>query len=265
MKCEKLYKYYSFGFNYYILLNTSVWTNQSLLKRLEEYYEFVRELDLSVTLSGIDFNNLDAERDQLAKICRKKDLRTKSVDGKLLKSLHDKLNKIDHILDAELDTKVGYVPSEKRYSLKYLSGDISQLFAKDIFVSLPRVACFDFKECGMCLAMDRYTACAFHVLRGTEDVLKLYYSRLLKKTPTVAATWGTFLKSINDAIRAKRINPEPPEELILNLESLRKYYRNRTQHPDLIYSGDEVQDLLGLCIKTVNEIVKDIQQRKILS
>jgi hypothetical protein len=265
MKCEKLYNYYMFGFNYNILLRTFSQSNQQLLKRLEEYYTFVKELDLSVTLSGIGLNDLDVEREQLAKTCRKKENRTKPVDGKLLKSLHDKLNKIDSILDAELGTKVGYIPSEKRYPLKYLTEDISQLFARGVYAVLPKVARFDFSEFGMCLAMDRYTACAFHVLRGTEDVLKLYYSRLLAKTPTAAATWGTFLKGINDAVGAKKIQPEPPEELMLNLESLRKYYRNRTQHPGLIYSGDEVQDLLGICIKTVNEVIKDMQKRKLLS
>jgi hypothetical protein len=262
MKKESLYRYYMFGYNYNILLQGQGSTNADLLQNLDEYFRFISELELPVTLSGIGMKGLDKDRKDLRKTCRNKEICSKPVDGKLLLGIRDKLNKIDSILDAELATKVGYIPSEKRYPLKYLTDEISNIFAENVFARLPPIAQYDFRECGMCLALDRHTACAFHILRGTEDVLKFYYSKLMNKTPSATATWGSYLKILSSAITAHSIKPEPPEELMLNLDSLRKFYRNQTQHPTLIYSGDEVQDLLGLCIKTVNEIFRDLAKRR---
>jgi hypothetical protein len=262
MKIESIYRYYEFGYNYNNLLGSQSWTNETLLKALSQYFDFVAELELPVTLSGISMKGLDGERETLRELVRQEEMRTKPVENKLLQRIREKLNKIDSILDAELYTRQGYIPSEKRYPLKYLTNSIGQLFASGVYDALPRIARYDFKECGMCLALDRYTACAFHILRGTEDVLKLYCGRILGKEPTANATWGSFLKLITTAVTKKCIKPNPPEELLLNLESLRKYYRNKTQHPTMIYSCDDVQDLLGLCIKTVNEIMKDLSKRK---
>lgn len=260
MREEKLYRYYMFGYNYYALLRTSEWTNISLLKHLEEYFDFIKELELPVTQSGIEMNDLDEELNELKKINRTKANHEELVDSSFVSRLQEKLEKIDNILDAELSTKVGYIPSEKRYQLKYMIKDIGCLFAKGVYNYLPNIASFDFKEAGMCIALDRYTACAFHALRGTEDTLKLYYIKLLKKTTTGRKTWGTFVNEI----RKGNFKPAPPEELLINLDSLRKYYRNQTQHPVLIYTSDEALDLLGLCIKTVNEIIQDLLKRKLI-
>jgi hypothetical protein len=264
MKRQSLYRYYAFGYNYNNLLKSQGWTNKSLLESLNDYFQFISELELPVTLSGIGMKGLGNDRQELRKCCRNKNNRSKPADQNLVQRIKDKLGQIDTILDAELNTKVGYIPYEKRYPLKYLTDKMSNIFGQNVFTYLPRIAQYDFYECGMCLALDRHTACAFHILRGTEDVLKFYYSKLLNKTPSAAATWGSFLKALSTAVKAHLIQPEPPEELMLNLESLRKYYRNRTQHPLMIYSGDRVEDLLGLCIKTVNEIIRDLGKRTLL-
>lgn len=55
------------------------------------------------------------------------------------------------------------------------------------------------------------------------------------------------------------------EELLNNLNNLRKFYRNKAQHPQMIYNSDDVQDLLFNCIKSINEMIQDLIKRKLIS
>ena len=262
MQKTEIYKYYRFGFNYWRLLHES--TNlkcEEFYDGFKEYLDFIDELKLSVTKSGISLNHLLSDFEEITKIKDTEDLKGEIIDSSLHSKIIGKLKKIDNILDAELNIRIGYTLDEKRYSIEILTEGIQKIFGADVYQKLPPIAQYDFKEAGLCLAFDRYTAAAFHALRGTEDVLKYYYSKLLGVVPKSSDTWGSFMTGINKKI--KTIKPVPPEELLINLESLRKYYRNRTQHPDQMYNSDDVQDLIALCVKTVNEINKDLGRRGI--
>lgn len=265
MKQIKIYDYYSFGYNYNILLSGHLEkTNSECLEDLKRYSDFIKELDLRVTKSSIKLVKVIPEIAKFEKIAKAKKTKDEKVDPGLWTSIISKLEKVDSTLDAELNTKIAYLLDEKRFTNEILLDKINQLFSKDTFVTLPTIAQFDFEESGKCLAFDRYTACAFHSLRGTEDVIKMYYEKLFSKTAGDKDTWGTYETAITKAITAKTINPLPDEHLIINIGSIRKYYRNPTQHPQNTYSSDEAQDLLSLCIKTVNEIVLDLKKRGLI-
>ena len=148
--------------------------------------------------------------------------------------------------------------------MEILSERIDKLFSKNTFHNLPTIAQYDFKEAGMCLAFDRFTASAFHLLRGTEDILKFFYETLLNKKSKITDTWGTYSTEITKAVKSSNLKPEPSSELMMNIDNLRIFYRNKTQHPDKIYNQDEAQDLFGVSIKTINEIIFDLKQRKLI-
>ena len=265
MKKHTLYRYYQFGFNYFRLLwNSSEISNKEFYKRLEEYFSFADELNLYVTKGGIDLNKLDLLYEKVKKLSEDPETANKTIDGELYKKLEVALKKVDNILDAELSIKIGFILDEKRFSNEILTSKIDKLFAEDIYSKLPLIAQGDFKEAGLCLAFDRYTAVAFHALRGTEEVLKFYYEKLLNKNHGKSATWGTYLTAINKKINSKSISPTPSPELMMNLDNLRQYHRNKTQHPIRTYSCDEVQDLMGACTKTINEIFDDLSKRNLL-
>lgn len=262
MEKKRLYHYYQFGFNYYNLLRNSKGISNSILhKRLKEYFDFVNDLNLSVTRGGIELYDLDTIYETTKKLSE--DIKTKgdSIDEKLLEKLTTALAKIDHILDAELWIKLGFILDEKRYSNEILTSKVDKLFAENVYGKLPEIAQEDFKEAGFCLAFDRYTAVAFHALRGTEEVLKFYYTKLLNKPPNKNATWGTYLVAINRKISSKSISPAPSPELMTNLDNLRQYHRNKTQHPVRTYTCDQSQDLIGSCTKAINEIFYDLEKR----
>jgi hypothetical protein len=257
-----IFKYYRFGFNYRILHDNNInLSNHTLYERVKEYSDFINDLNLNVTKKAIDQTFLIDDIEKLQKMAKGAKTKSSKVNKELHDSLHEKFLKVDTVLDAELGMKVGYILDEKRYSNEILTSNIDKLFNKTYYTQLPSIAQYDFTESGLCLAFDRYTACAFHCLRGTEDVLKWYYSLILTVTPTESDTWGTFETGLKNAIAANTITPHPSEHLMINIGSIRKYYRNKTQHPQLTYTADEAQDLLSLCIKTVNEIMTDLKQR----
>lgn len=262
MEQIKIYEFYSFGYNYNILLNgNSNKTNEEFYKDVIVYVEFINKLDLRVTISSIKLVNLQPEFDKLAKLGKAIKTKKQTVEVGFRKIIVDKLMKVDSTLDAELNIKIGYLLDEKRFTKEILLDNINLLFSINSFFLLPSIAQFDFEESGKCLAFDRYTACAFHALRGTEDVVKMYYEKLFSKTANDRDTWGTYENAITTAITSGTLLPQPDEQLILNITNIRKYYRNKTQHPQNTYSSDEAQDLLSLCTKTVNEIIQDLKQR----
>jgi hypothetical protein len=58
----------------------------------------------------------------------------------------------------------------------------------------------DFDQAGKCMAFDLPTAAAFHLLRGTEAVLREYYELLVpgtKKAQPKMRSWGVYIKLLN--------------------------------------------------------------------
>ena len=152
---------------------------------------------------------------------------------------------------AEGDGKVAYIATDKRYTVELLVGGMSKLMSAGVYDLLPEFAKIDFAEAGKALAFDLPTASAFHILRGTESVVRDFYSRVVdEEWIAEPRMW----KNMIDDLR-KRTNA-PPELLLDNLDSLRRHFRNPTQHPELIYDIDGVQDLLGLAIESVNRMVR---------
>lgn len=261
----EIYKYYSFGYNYFILLNNSSLDTVSLFsERITSYYNFISELKLKVTSSSLRLQNIENDLEKLNKLNKGKK-KNEQIPTELFNSIIEKIKNTDKTLDAELNViNAYYLNTNKRISQDILENKIENLFANNIFTSLPDIASYDFSQAGKCLLFNLHTACAFHTLRGTEDVLKFFYQKLLNKIPDESQTWWNFTNEIENNIKDNKIEPKPNEELLINLNSLRKYYRNTTQHPQKIYNEDDAQDLLFLCIKTVNEMMLDLEKRKLV-
>ena len=151
----------------------------------------------------------------------------------------------------EAETKGVYIytVTEKRLDVKKLIDNPRDLFAPDVYDLCPDVARYDFAEAGRCVAFERPTAAAFHILRGSESVLREYYKRHVR--PAVEGlTWGQMTHPLRQKNRGKL-----PDPVILNqLDHIRNAFRNPTQHPDKIYDIQEVQDLLSLCVDIVNRM-----------
>jgi len=165
--------------------------------------------------------------------------------------LNNTMGLIRKTLDAEAFQKKAFVASPKRgWGVDQLLKEPSSMFAKGIFNAVGECARYDFQESCRCLAFERPTAAAFHMLRGTEDVLRDYYCSIVKqrRLKPQQRMWGPMVEQMR-----KRRRP-PPAELLDALDQIRRNYRNPTQHPEAIYDLDRAQDLMSLCISVVNEM-----------
>ena len=157
---------------------------------------------------------------------------------------------LQRTLEAEGNGIFAYIVTDKRLDIQKLLNNPIALFAPKVFESLPDIAKYDFKEAGRCIAFERPTAAAFHILRGTEDVLRSYYCKIVKRNRVDPLLWGP----MTDSLRKRRL--PPPTELLGNLDNIRLSFRNPTQHPDKIYDIQESQDLFSICIDVVNRMVR---------
>jgi hypothetical protein len=160
-------------------------------------------------------------------------------------------------IDSELGGVSAFVVTDKRWGTSTLLHGIRNLFRPETFDELPELAREDLEEAGKCIAFERPTAAAFHMLRGTEAVLRECYCAYVRqgRISKDERMWGPMVHQMKDRTR------RPPGPLLDNLDNIRRNYRNPTQHPDAVYDIHEAQDLFGLCIDAVSQMQGAIKAR----
>ena len=213
-----------------------------VLENIDAFIKNLKENELNVTLRACD---------TLFKI--QENLKAKPKEATLSSTEAEELSRqmtnIRLTFEAETQGFFAYVVMDKRIDVKKLLGAIDQLFKPNIFEFLPVIARYDFKEAGLCIAFERPTAAAFHILRGTEDVLRTYYKKYFRPAK-IGLTWGQIIVELRNKTKGKK--PDPV--LVNNLDNIRNSFRNPTQHPEKIYDIQEVQDLFSLCIDAINRM-----------
>lgn len=247
MKPLSIYEYIGLGYNLRLLSDHAnegapVHGYGMVLSNIDYLLEGFDEYNLEVTKSASQ--ELITLQEKLKKT--KNDYVLSSEDAIQLKKT---IAQIDTVLRAESKITTAFVLTDKRMDLKKLMYDVPALFAKGTFNKLPSIAQDDFKEAGKCIALERPTAAAFHILRGTESVLRQFYVSSVKSNPIKDLMWGPMTESLR-----QQKNP-PPDELLKHLDHIRLSFRNPTQHPDKIYTSDDAQDLFSLCEDVVNRMV----------
>jgi hypothetical protein len=166
--------------------------------------------------------------------------------------LCDIMDKMRPTLFAESGGMISYVVSERRFPIERLMDDPGHLFATGVFEKLPDIAQQDFSEAAKCLAFERSTAAAFHMLRGTESVLRYYYCEKVKRK-RVDLMWGPMIQTMKSMPRRF------PGPLLNHLDHIRVSFRNPTAHPEKSYDIDESQDLFSICIEVANRMIQDLK------
>lgn len=151
---------------------------------------------------------------------------------------------------AESQNLFAYILSDKRFTIEKLISGVSTLFPPEIFNLLTNHAKMDLEEAGKCIAVQRPTAAAFHILRATESILRDFYKKTVSRNRIKNDLWGNIVADL----RSKKNGP--PKTLLDNLDNIRSNFRNPTQHPDMFYNIEEVQDLFSLCIDVITRMIK---------
>jgi len=168
------------------------------------------------------------------------------------KRIGDLMDVIRATLEAEIQGFHAYVVTPKRVDVVRLLEDVPFLLSAGTFEKLPDVARYDLTEAAKCIAFERPTAAAFHLLRATESVLRSYYCQQVKRN-RVDLMWGPIVQHLRTRRRSKVTDP-----LLNNLDDIRFHFRNPTQHPEKIYDIDQVQDLWGRCVDAINRMATEL-------
>ncbi len=220
----------------------------SILENIDMFLSYLEEFTLPVT-----------QRAAFELLELKNTLKKLDNDHKLTASeattLREIINNVRRTLFAEADGSIAFIVTDKRLDVDKLISDTPALMAPGVFSSLPAIAKYDFTEACKCIAFERCTAAAFHLLRGTEDVLRHFYCNTVKQC-RVDLMWGPMVNHL----QKRRV--KPPVELLNHLDNIRQSFRNPTQHPDKKYDIQEVQDLFSLCVDVVNRMCELLKKKK---
>ena len=224
-----------------------------ILDNIDHFLSELRDLQLFVTERTTD--NLKFLKMELSKLDR---------NALLSASKSNELNKIMRelrtTLQAELEGVEAFSITPKRIEVVKLIDGVPSLFAPEIFNLLPDIAKYDFNEAGKCIAFERPTAAAFHILRGTEGFLNHFYCSFIRQKRIKKFMWGPIVEDLRNRHKTKKY-----ATLYNNLDNIRYSFRNPTQHPEMIYDIHLVQDLWNLCTEAVNRmgrILKEEEEKK---
>jgi len=155
------------------------------------------------------------------------------------------LTEFETVFSAELQTLASYFVSQKLiYSTTDLIERPENLFPENIRQALPRQCVDDIKQAGKCIAFDIPTAAAFHILRATESVIRLYYTHVVGHPPkSQMRNWGAYVKNLAAAGADTKITGF--------LDHIREQYRNPIFHPDEMLTSDDSVILLGTAVSAI--------------
>lgn len=215
-----------------------------ILGNINTLFKKLDELELRVTIRAAS---------DLRKV--QEDLAGTAPDSKLTSAQATKLSttvrSLRQTLEAELKGVNAYTISPKRLDVEKLVSDVASLFAPTVFDSLSIVAQYDIAEAAKCIAFERPTAAAFHLMRASEETLRKYYCHFIKRDRMDPMMWFGMVQALQGHRVAKK-----NDALHRNLDNIRISFRNPTQHPDKVYDIQEAQDLFGLCVDVINRMQK---------
>jgi hypothetical protein len=214
-----------------------------VVDNIEEFLRQLQEMGLTVT-----WRAARKLREIKGKI---EEADEKTLTEERAAEIRDIMKELRPTLEAEAAGMVAYIVSERRFRTDHLLKYPERLFAAHVFRNLSEFAQKDFAESAKCLAFERPTAAAFHMLRAVEAILRDYYCQKVSRK-RCALMWGPIVHSMKSAPR------KFPKTIVAQLDHIREAFRNPTAHPEKVYDIDEAQDLLAICVDAANRIVADL-------
>ncbi len=153
----------------------------------------------------------------------------------------------------------------------HLYEQLQPLFGETVAREYPSAA-YDISEAGKSLALGRYTACVFHLMRAVEIGIKAVYAGLNLPDFVKAGdrNWGSVLGKIEKEIKTR--NSSQPtkwtsdtekkfyELVYASGESVRLAWRNSTMHVENKYTEDEAEQIMAVVKGFMRKIAANIDE-----
>ncbi len=252
---KSIYKFYYFGTCFRYLQDAKIGrslrgpSRGGVVDNIERLKEGIDELGLTVTRGAADILGLQEIQTTLSQ--EPNDSRLTEAQAS---QLSDIMNRLRITCDSEIGELTAFIVTPKRLAVSQLLDDVESLLGPNVYSLLPQIAQADLDQAGKCIAFECPTAAAFHLLRGTESVLRAFYFKLVHQKRARVLTWGNIIQDLKT--RRKAQQHKVP---LQNLENIKNSFRNPTQHPELVYDIHEVQDLWGLCVDVINRMAQTLR------
>ena len=146
-------------------------------------------------------------------------------------------------------------------SEKYYESGPSATFGQDVLTAFPSQAfADDLGEASKCYAMNRGTACVFHLMRAMETGVRAWAAKLLIP-PTVLnpsgtnlrdQMWGDLEREISKVVElmptttpSEKESKAAQKSVLVSLAHVRDVWRNTTMHPQEKYTPEEAEEVLN--------------------
>ena len=151
-----------------------------------------------------------------------------------------------------------YVEEVGAYSTDLLLSSAENTFPKDLLEQMPPQAIEDFRQAGKCLAFDAGTACAFHVFRATDAMLRAYCRHFNAVPSGNSRDWGTHIRELRNVLNGTA-GKRPNVRTIELIDSIRAQDRNPLVHPELNLDADGALLMFDLCKSAISLMAMDIR------
>ena len=117
------------------------------------------------------------------------------------------------------------------------------LFGEEVTTAFPSAA-DDIEEAGMCLGLDRGTACVFHLMRAMEIALGALLTDMGEKyDPKQHPDWSAILARCSQHISSAGAKQDFYRDAMTTLTSVKHSWRNPTMHPRAVYTPEQAHDV----------------------
>ena len=174
------------------------------------------------------------------------------------------LDSFVHVFKAECrDNDTYFIEQKAIYDTAALVSRASNKIHVSIRPNIAKEAMQEVDEAGRCFAVDSYTACGFHALRGLEIVMEDYYEAVTKKKSKFRS-WYDYVKAFKTLAnnRGKRKSKYPSPKVSAMIDRIREFDRNPLMHPRDTLDEPGADTVFNISIATITEMAKDMRDLK---
>lgn len=171
------------------------------------------------------------------------------------------LDSFTHVFKAECrDNETYFIEQKSIYHTASLVAQASNKIHVSIRPYISAAAMQEIDESGRCFAIDSYTACGFHALRGLEIVMEDYYEAVKKKKAKFRS-WYDYVKAFRTLAntRGKRQSKYPSLKVSAMIDRIREFDRNPLMHPRDTLDEPGADTVFNISIATITEMAKDMR------
>lgn len=142
-----------------------------------------------------------------------------------------------------------------------------KLFGDAVWTAFPS-ANDDIYEAGMCLALDRYTACVMHLMRASEVGLKALGQAVGVGEQT---DWGAYIREVIKGLdtKAGEAGKRAPDaqfysEIAVSFDRVRRAWRNPSMHVERSYTLEQAEEIFQSTRSFMQHVAERFAERPAL-